>query len=88
MASVITTKENKVITLQNNIMVDDQVIKIQQFTLNSDNLIAVADNSYLVSGGEALYKENRVEIRKIESAFEDSMYLIQDQLMGGEKLYF
>lgn len=74
----ITNNIRKNITLNNEIKVDDIVVKGQQATINSDTQdITFSD----WTNNMDLYKENRVAIRQKEAEFEDMAFAEQEKLI-------
>ena len=80
--TTITTNVKKTITLNNEIKVDDVVVKGQQATINSrTKTITFSD---WITNME-LYKENRVAIRQKEAEFEDMAFEEQEKLSTEEE---
>lgn len=80
----ITNEQTKNIVRTNRILVDGQIVKTQQYTINSETPDSLNPTSYFVGvEGEKLYKENRAAIRALENSFEDEVFAEQDQLIGG-----
>lgn len=80
--ATITTNVKKTITLNNEIKVDDVVVKGQQATIDSSaKTITFSD---WINNME-LYKANRVAIRQKEAEFEDMAFEEQEKLNTEEK---
>lgn len=80
MATVANT-ETKQIVMKNCIKVDDQPVKYQEITINSENPDDMIFSDYFANDeAKAIYKENRTTIRQMEAAFEDKAYLEQEGL--------
>ena len=80
--ATITTNVRKTITLNNEIKVDDVVVKGQQATIDSSaKTITFSD---WINNME-LYKANRVAIRQKEAEFEDMAFEEQEKLNTEEK---
>lgn len=83
----ITTEKNKKIVLQNRISVDGKLVKVQDITIDSSEPEKISISAYPINaeGVDKIIKDNRIEIRKLESAFEDEAYLEQDAMIGDSK---
>lgn len=78
MAITSTVKKN--LTLNNEIKIDDVIVKGQSATIDSESgKINFSD----WTNDMDLYKVNRVEIRKLEAEFEDLAFAEQEKLNGG-----
>ena len=76
--ATITSNIKKSITLNNEIKVDDVVVKGQQATIDSSTqTIRFSD----WTNDMELYKENRVAIRQKEAEFEDMAFEEQEHLI-------
>ena len=76
--ATITSNIKKSIILNNEIKVDDVVVKGQQATINSDTQdITFSD----WTNNMDLYKANRVAIRQKEAEFEDLAFEEQEKLV-------
>lgn len=80
--TTITTNVKKTITLNNEIKVDDVVVKGQQATI--DSITQTIRFSDWITNMD-LYKENRVAIRQKEAEFEDMAFEEQEKLNTEEK---
>lgn len=80
--TTITTNVKKTITLNNEIKVDDVVVKGQQATI--DSITQTIGFSDWINNME-LYKANRVAIRQKEAEFEDMAFEEQEKLNTEEK---
>ena len=80
--ATITTNVKKTITLNNEIKVDDVVVKGQQATINSVTK-TITFSDWITNMD--LYKENRVAIRQNEAEFEDMAFEEQEKLNTEEK---
>lgn len=80
--TTITTNVKKTITLNNEIKVDDVVVKGQQATI--DSITQTIRFSDWINNME-LYKANRVAIRQKEAEFEDMAFEEQEKLNTEEK---
>lgn len=77
--AIITSNIRKSITLNNEIKVDDIVVKGQQATIDSTTQnITFSD---WINNME-LYKENRTAIRQNEAEFEDMAFEEQEKLIS------
>lgn len=84
---MITNEKKKQIVLKNVIKVDDKPVKYQDITINSENPKDMSFSDYFANDeAKAIYKENRTEIRKLESAFEDEAYVEQEALASYKSL--
>ena len=80
--TTITTNVKKTITLNNEIKVDDVVVKGQQATI--DSITQTIRFSDWINNME-LYKANRVAIRQKEAEFGDMAFEEQEKLNTEEK---
>lgn len=80
MAITSTVKKN--LTLNNEIKIDDVIVKGQSAVIDSES--GKINFSDWFNDME-LYKANRVEIRKLENEFEDLAFDEQEKLNGGTK---
>lgn len=80
--TTITTNVKKTITLNNEIKVDDVVVKGQQATINSTTK-TITFSDWITN--MELYKENRVAIRQKEAEFEDMAFEEQEKLSTEEE---
>ena len=80
--ATITTNVRKTITLNNEIKVDDVVVKGQQATIDS-SAKTITFSDWITNMD--LYKENRVAIRQKEAEFEDMAFEEQEKLNTEEK---
>lgn len=80
--ATITTNVKKTITLNNEIKVDDVVVKGQQATINSATK-TITFSDWITNMD--LYKENRVAIRQKEAEFEDMAFEEQEKLSTEEE---
>lgn len=84
---MITNEKKKQIVLKNVIKSDDKPVKYQEITINSENPKDMSFSDYFANDeAKAIYKENRTEIRKLESAFEDEAYVEQEALASYKSL--
>lgn len=87
----IAIKKNKTVNVSSEIKVDGVVVRSQQYTINSENPVSYTSSSNAGYGGEAsqLYKDNRAEVRAMESEFEDEVFALIDEMIaekeGGNK---
>ena len=77
---MVTSTIKKEIKFSNEIKIDDKVVKNIDITINSENPLAISKSQWTTD--EALYKANRVEIRKKEAEFEDLAYAEQDKMIA------
>lgn len=80
--ATITTNVRKTITLNNEIKVDDVVVKGQQAAIDS-SARTITFSDWITNMD--LYKENRVAIRQKEAEFEDMAFEEQEKLNTEEK---
>lgn len=80
--ATITTNVKKTITLNNEIKVDDVVVKGQQATIDSSTQ-KIRFSDWI--NDMDLYKANRVAIRQKEAEFEDMAFEEQEKLNTEEK---
>ena len=80
--AAITNEKIKSVVMRNCIKVDGAPIRYQEITINSSNPNDTNFTNYFASDeAKTIYKANRVEIRALESAFEDEAYLVQESLL-------
>ncbi len=78
---MITNNIKSTLNLTNEIKVDDVIVKGQTATIDSNDPNDISFSDW--TNDKALYKENRVEIRKLEAAFEDYAYTKQEEMLSG-----
>lgn len=80
--STITSKKTKTVVLNNQIKVDDTIVRMQEVRINSDNPDEMTIAAYFASGPEVmdLYKDNRTSIREQEDSFEDMAFSEQEKI--------
>lgn len=81
--TTITTNKSRQIIVTNRIDVDGHPCKYQSYTINSDDPNNFSESSYPANEeSKAIYKANRVEVRKVEAAFEDEVFALVDQMIS------
>lgn len=76
----LTVKETKNLTMRKEIYVDDNLIKTLSATIDSNTNNISFSTDYIQN--MELYKANKVEIRRIEAAFEDGAFDQQEKMLG------
>ena len=79
----IICEKKKEIILRNEIKIDDVLVVGQSITINSNDPEKLIRSSW--TNNEQLYKENRLDIRKMMFDFEDEAYLEQEGMLGESK---